>query len=220
MAKTIEPYCNNNSKIFINRPSIDAEVFKRSKSYPAGSSKLQILTIGRFTFQKGYLIGLMAMRQLKTEGVQFEWLIVGDGPLKEEMLFHIHTLQLTDCVKLTGKKNRDEILDLYNTVHMFLLPSVYEGIANVCLEAMSMELPVVSTKSGGMEEVIVHGQNGLLCEIYDVVSIAENVKQLAQNPGLATTLGANARKTVLDKFTLQRQANVFEEQYLKMVDGQ
>jgi colanic acid/amylovoran biosynthesis glycosyltransferase len=115
----------------------------------------------------------MAMQKLKNEGINFSWKIVGDGPLKEELLYHIHALQLQDCVELVGKKNRDEILDLYNNVDVFLLSSVYEGIANVCLEAMSMELPVVSTKSGGMEEVIIHGENGFLCEVYDVDSMAE-----------------------------------------------
>jgi colanic acid/amylovoran biosynthesis glycosyltransferase len=124
---------------------------------------------------------------------------------------------LQDCVELLGKKNRDEILELYNNADVFLLPSVYEGIANVCLEAMSMELPVVSTKSGGMEEVIVHGQNGLLCEVYDVDSIAENVKWLTQNRDLLKELGVQARKTIIESFTISRQVDVFEEQYSKLM---
>jgi colanic acid/amylovoran biosynthesis glycosyltransferase len=217
MASTIHPFCNQPDKIFVNRPSIDPAVFKRAKPYAQPGAVLQIFTIGRFTFQKGYLIGLMAMHKLKSLGVQFKWKIVGDGPLKEEMLYHIHALQLQDCVELVGKKNRDEILELYNNTDVFLLPSVYEGIANVCLEAMSMELPVVSTKSGGMEEVIVHGENGLLCEVYDVDSIAENVKWLTQNPGLLKGLGVNARKTIIERFTISRQVDVFEEQYANLI---
>lgn len=218
MATTIAPYCNEPEKIFVNRPSIDPEVFKRTGSYTASSSGLKIFTIGRFTFQKGYLIGLMAMKKLRNDGVYFKWTIVGDGPLKEEMLYHIHALQLQDCVELLGKKNRNEILELYNHVDVFLLPSVYEGIANVCLEAMSMELPVVSTKSGGMEEVIVHKQNGLLCEVYDVDSIAENVKWLTQNRDRLKELGLQARKTVIERFTISRQVDVFEEQYSKLIN--
>jgi glycosyltransferase involved in cell wall biosynthesis len=217
MATTITPYCTKPGKIFVNRPSIDPTVFKRAKPYWPSESGLQIFTIGRFTFQKGYLIGLMAMRKLKNEGVKFTWKIVGDGPLKEEMLYHIHALQLQDCIELTGKKNRDEILELYHQADVFLLPSVYEGIANVCLEAMSMELPVVSTKSGGMEEVIVHQQNGLLCETYDVASIAENIKWLVLHPGRLTALGVQARKTILERFTISRQVDVFEEQYANLI---
>jgi colanic acid/amylovoran biosynthesis glycosyltransferase len=217
MATTIQPYCLEPEKIFVNRPSIDPLVFKRAEPYLAGESALQILTIGRFTFQKGYLIGLMAMKMLQNDGIDFKWKIIGDGPLKEEMMYHIHALQLQDCVELIGKKNRDEILELYNNVDLFLLTSVYEGIANVCLEAMSMELPVVSTKSGGMEEVIVHGENGLLCEVYDAASIAQNVKLLHENRGYLKVLGSNARNTILGKFTISRQVDVFEEEYCKLI---
>ena len=217
MASTILPFCSDPAKIFVNRPSIDPGVFKRTKEYSPSPAGLQLLTIGRFTFQKGYLIGLMAMQQLRKEGVKFKWKIVGDGPLKEEIQYHIHALQLEDCVELLGKKNRDEIVELYNSVDVFLLPSFYEGIANVCLEAMSMELPVVSTKSGGMEEVIVHGENGLLCEVYNPASIAENIKALTQNPRYLKELGVNARKTILERFTITRQVDVFEEQYSKLL---
>jgi colanic acid/amylovoran biosynthesis glycosyltransferase len=217
MADTVAPYCDDPQKIFVNRPSIDADIFRRAKPYRVNEGVLQILTIGRFTFQKGYLIGLMAMRKLKDEGILFKWTIVGDGPQREEILYHIHALGLSDCVQLAGKKNRDEILTLYNQTDVFLLTSVYEGIANVCLEAMGMELPVVSTKSGGMDEVIEHGKNGLLCEVYQPDAIAENLKMLAKNAVLRKELGVNARTTVIEKFTISRQVDVFEEQYLKLL---
>jgi colanic acid/amylovoran biosynthesis glycosyltransferase len=219
MANTIQSYCSNASKIFINRPSIDPDVFKRSKPYNNPNASLQILTIGRFTFQKGYLIGLMAMKELRLKGVDFIWNIVGDGLQHEELIYHIHALQLQDCVKLLGKKNRDEILELYNKVDVFLLPSLYEGIANVCLEAMSMELPVISTKCGGMEEVIENGKDGLLCEVYSPNDIAEKLGLIANDYVTRKQLGINARKKVLQDFTLQRQVNVFEEQYYRLINN-
>jgi colanic acid/amylovoran biosynthesis glycosyltransferase len=219
MANTIQSYCNNYSKIFINRPSIDPDVFKRAKLYTNSDTSLQILTVGRFTFQKGYVVGLMAMKELRLKGIDFTWNIVGDGPQHEELIYHIHALQLQDCVKLLGKKNRDEILDLYNKVDVFLLTSVYEGIANVCLEAMSMELPVVSTKSGGMEEVIEHGKDGLLCEVYNAKDIAEKLNLIANDYETRKQLGIQARKKVLQDFTLQRQVNVFEEQYYRLINN-
>lgn len=219
MAATIQPYCLQPQKMFINRPSIDAGVFKKYKPYAVANKHLQILTIGRFTFQKGYLIGLMAIRELKMKGITFTWKIVGDGPQHEEILYHIHALQLHDCVELLGKRNRDEIIALYNEADVFLLPSVYEGIANVCLEAMAMELPVVTTKSGGMEEVIEHGKDGLLCEVYDVNSIATQLYLICNDGEKRKAMGVHAREKVLDQFTLARQADVFEEEYYKLVNN-
>ena len=219
MANTIQPYCRQPEKVFINRPSIDTNTFKRSKPYTQAGTQLNILTIGRFTFQKGYLLGLMAMKELKLRGVSFTWKIVGDGPQLEEIMDHIHALQLGDCVELLGKKSRDEIINLYNDVDVFLLPSVYEGIANVCLEAMAMELPVVATRSGGMEEVISHGTDGLLCDVYNVGDMVNQLHSICYSAEKRTAMGINARQKVIDQFTLQRQADVFEEQYYRLVNN-
>ena len=159
------------------------------------------------------------MKELKEKGVEFEWLIVGDGPQAEEITYHINALELTENVVLLGKKSRNEILELYNKVDVFLLPSLYEGIANVSLEAMAMELPVVSTKSGGMEEVILHGENGLLCDIYSPADIAAKLQLIAYDFELRKQLGTNARQTVLNNFTLAKQVDVFEEQYQLLVNN-
>ncbi len=216
MAATILPYCSQASTIFVNRPSIDPHVFQRATPY-VPNQVCQILTIGRFTFQKGYLIGLLAVREVKKAGYKFTWSIVGDGPQQEEILYHIHALDLSDCVRLVGKKNRDEILDLYKGSDVFLLPSVYEGIANVCLEAMSMELPVVCTRSGGMEEVIEQGRNGVLCEVYDPASIVVGLRSVLDDRVHAIAMGKAARQTVLQQFTIERQINVFEQEYQKLL---
>jgi colanic acid/amylovoran biosynthesis glycosyltransferase len=218
MAQTIKPFCSSPEKIFVNRPSIDASIFKRSNAYSFKSDKLQILSIGRFTFQKGYLFGLMAMEKLLAKGVQFTWTIVGDGPQQEEILYHIHALKLQHNVQLVGKKNRDEILELYNSSAVFLLTSIYEGIANVCLEAMAMELPVVATKSGGMEEVIEHEKDGLLCNTYDAEDMAYQLLSICHDVERRKVLGINAREKVLAEFTIERQADVFEKHYYSLAN--
>ena len=178
-----------------------------------------ILSIGRFTFQKGYLLGLMAAKELKDKGVKFLWQIVGDGPQKEEIQYYIHSLGLKDVVELLGKKNRDEILALYNSADVFFLPSVYEGIANVCLEAMAMELPVVATKSGGMEEVIVHDVDGLLVELYDPTDMANELFRISRDQAKRQLMGQKARQKVLDQFTIERQANEFETEYYRLINN-
>lgn len=219
MAGTIEKYGAKRQKIFVNTPAIDASFFQRKREYQDRDQQFSVLTIGRFTFQKGYLVGLLAMKKLKQDGLNFKWLIVGDGPQSEEIIYHRHALNLEDNVELLGKKNRDQILELYNEVDIFLLPSVYEGIANVCLEAMAMELPVVSTKSGGMEEVITHGHDGLLCEVYEPAAIVHQIQNIATDFPLRKQLGLNARRTIVNNFTLKKQVDVFEEQYRRLVNN-
>lgn len=216
MAKTISAYCDEPEKIFINRPSIDVNYFQRSKPYNS-SLKITLLSVGRLTFQKSYLTGLLAVKKLRQHNINFQWLIVGDGPQMEEVIYHIHTLGLQENVKLLGRKNKEEILELYNDADIFLLSSVYEGIANVVLEAMAMELPVVSTKSGGLEEVIEHEVDGLLAEVYDHAALADQLLLLCADYTLRKRLGEQARLKIKNQFTIERQINEFETVYTELM---
>lgn len=215
MKDTIMPYCQDEKKVFINFPSIDAAIFKRTKVYQL-QKHIQILSIGRLTFQKGYLTGLMAIKKLKSVIDNFTWTIIGDGPLMEELVFHIHTMGLQNHVVLAGAKGREEIIKAYNTSSIFFLPSVYEGIANVVLEAMSMELPVVCTKSGGMQEVITHNYNGMLADVYDDTALCDNILALTQSEDICKKMGVLARQRIMEQFTLEKQADIFEDMYNKL----
>jgi colanic acid/amylovoran biosynthesis glycosyltransferase len=217
MQNTIQPYNNANTFVFVNRPSINVELFKRKDFSSIKNKTIKLLSIGRFTFQKGYTIGLQVASKLKKEGIQFEWNIVGDGPIKEELVFGIHALNLTTEINLLGKKNRDEVLELYSHHDIFFLPSVYEGIANVVLEAMAMELPVISTKSGGLEEVIDHKINGMLANIYDGDELFNCILYLLNNVEERNKMGKEARKRILEQFTLERQTKEFEIQYTNLL---
>ena len=219
MKQTILPYCSNPEKIFINYPSIDTVFFNRQKPY-IKHDRVTILSIGRFTFQKGYLTGLQAIQRLKAKGYLFNWQIVGSGPQHEELVFHIHQMQLQDVVVLLGARKRPEVMALLEEADMYFLPSVYEGIANVVLEAMSMQLPVVCTTSGGMEEVITHGKNGLLSPVYDADSLADNLAVLVKDFELRKSLGVAARQRIVEQFDIQTQVTRFETVYTQIIQEQ
>jgi len=216
MQQTVAPYCSDTAKFFVNFPSVDVHIFKRTAPYKL-STPVNILSIGRFTFQKGYFTGLQAIAKLKQQGHNFTWTIIGDGPIKEELVFHIHQMGLQQHVQLVGQKNREEIITAYNNASIFFLPSVYEGIANVVLEAMSMELPVVATRSGGMQEVITHNQNGMLADVYDAETLANNITQLLSNEAACRQMGIQARQRIIEQFTIEHQADVFDAVYTNLV---
>jgi colanic acid/amylovoran biosynthesis glycosyltransferase len=112
----------------------------------------------------------------------------------EEMIFHIHELKLQNHIVLHGKKNKNEVSDWINKSDIFLLTSVYEGIPNVVLEAMAMELPVVTTKSGGVDEVIEHGVDGFIAPLYDIETVSNLLEKFIQDKQLALTMGKAARQ--------------------------
>lgn len=212
MKKTITPFCSNTAKIFVNTPAIDTVFFSSNKSKERGEV-VQIFSVGRLNFQKNYLTGLLALKILANKGYQFHWKIVGEGSQLEELQFHVFSLSLQEHVTFLGKQNKDEIKLLHEAADIFLLTSVYEGIPNVVLEAMSMQVPVVTTRCGGVDEVIDHGIDGFIAELYDHAAIAKYIETLVNDVELRKTIGAAARKKVQAQFTLEKQTAIFEKQY-------
>ena len=215
MRETVKDYVNV-KKTFINYPSIDAQFFDRTTPYQMNSIPI-IISVGRFIFPKNYLIGLLAMRQVANKGKLFKWIIVATGPQYEEIVFHIQQLHLQNYVELVGSKTSYEIKELLEKADIFLLSSVFEGIANAALEAMSMQLPVVSTTCGGMPEVITCGKHGLLAGVYDYEQLATHIENLINHPSEAKAMGIAARKRILEQFTLEQQIDKFEHIYKQLL---
>ncbi len=216
ISNIILPLTDKPEKIFVNFPSIDTEYFRNDKCQNHYGEKI-ILSVGRLSFAKGYATGLLAIALLKQKGLKFKWIIAGSGNDYEQIFFQIHTMQLQDVVILAGSKSRVEVKQLMQEADIFFLPSIYEGIANVVLEAMSMQLPVVSSRAGGMAEVITHEENALLANIYDHESMAVNLMRLMNDEQLCSYLGNKARERINGCFKLEMQINKFEDMYMQLV---
>ncbi len=210
MKNTITPFCNDLSKIFINYPAIDAEYFSGELNERKSThTPFKILSVGRMTFAKGFANGLLVMKILKNKGMDFNWTIVGAGITEEELIFKRDQLGLNEQVILAGALSHADVKKEMENADLFFLPSVYEGLANVALESMSLGLPVVSTRSGGMAEAIEDGHDGLLAEVYDFEEQANCILRIANDIELAVMLGTNARQKVMEKFTIEKQMQKF-----------
>ena len=216
MATTIQEYGAPAIKIFVNRPAIISNFFTPAIKVN-DTSVINIVSIGRLTFQKGFLVGLLAFKEVIKQNKNVHWTIAGDGPLLEEIKFYIHDLQLTDYVTLAGSVAKQQVLNLLQQADIFFLPSVYEGIANVVLEAMAMQLPVVSSNCSGMHEVITNDVNGMLADNYNSTEMANQLLMLINNKSKRIEIGLAARKRIEEAFDLERQLDIFEQQYTLML---
>ena len=121
----------------------------------------------------------------------------------------IKELGIVDHVIMHGRVSNDRVKELIYLSDAFLLGSIYEGIANAAIEAMISGLPVVSSSSGGMRELITNDFNGILVPLFSDVKLANGLEYLIQNPNKSKEFSINAKKTVLDRFTLENQLDVF-----------
>lgn len=166
-----------------------------------------LLSVGRLREKKGFPVLLRACRFLKERGYRFRCLIVGYGPLQPELDRMIRTLSLTDHVFLLGKKPHTEVLALYRQATVFVLPCQItgdgdrDGIPNVLLEAMAMQVPVVSTDISGIPELIDHMTNGLMVPPENPEALAQAIARLLDTPDLRVALGRSGRNRVSERFS-------------------
>ena len=164
----------------------------------AGAEKpddvMRIITVANLIWQKGLNYLIAAAKKVCEHMRNVEFIIVGEGPLRDEFLRQIRELKLEDKVVLAGSLPYEEALKLMASADIFVLPSVYDQLPIVILEAMALGKPVVATNVCGIPEVIEDAKTGLLVKPSDVDSLAETILRLIENPELRERLSQEASR--------------------------
>ena len=183
-----------------------------------GSRTLLVGAVGRLSRVKGHAYFLRAAKLIlqKEHGARF--LIVGDGPLRDELVASATHLGVDRACLFLGP--RTDIYDLVGAMDIFVLPSLDEGIPMALLEAMALRTPVVAAAVGGVPELITHRATGLLVTPRDERALADACLELALNPNWAQTLGARARRVVEDEFSHERNGHALMEVYRSVTSGE
>ncbi len=192
-------------------PVVDPSAVRAEFGFPAGSSLA--IFIGRLAPQKGVDDLLSALDLLQHTEPDLRTLIVGDGPLSEQLRTKAHAFMLDDTVKFLG--HRDDVPRLLAASDLLVLPSLYEGLPNVVLEAMRFRKPVVATSAPGTTEVVDDGATGRLVPMRDFVALARGIRELIRDPEKARRMGEAGRARVEAEFRattmVERFAKLYEE---------
>ncbi len=168
--------------------------------------------------KKGLRVLLEAVAQLRKQSAApgCQLLIVGDGPAYGSLRERAERMGLAPWVVFAGM--RRDIPSLLPLMDVFVLPSLYEGFGIAILEAMASGRPVVATAVGGIPEVVVHGETGLLVPPGDPVALADALHELLTHPERARALGARGQERAREKFhieTIVRQHEALYETCLR-----
>ena len=139
------------------------------------------------------------------------FIIIGDGPLKEEIYELADQLGLKGKVHFTGLQK--DVKPYFNISDIYLMSSDFEGLPIALLEAMSMSCAPVATKVGGIPEVIEDGISGFLCESGDKEALQNRIEGLISNVSQRKAIAANARKRIEQHLSLQKMVLNLEEVY-------
>jgi len=208
------------SKIYMVRNGVDLSVYRKAERKEKTCQRLglkvnakTVIYTGRLTPEKGLDCIIQAFSRLELS-LPLQLLIVGEGREKHVLMSLVQQLRLNDRVFfINGGYDIEEYLQVAD---LFILPSRQEGLSNSLLEAMACELPVISTRVSGSDELIRDGENGLLIDVDNEHQLIVAIKKVVGDPQLACELGKNARRTVAECCDLEKVTGDYRELYKKL----
>jgi colanic acid/amylovoran biosynthesis glycosyltransferase len=182
--------------IHVVRCGVDLDRFTPPAERAGSPRRAEILFVGRLLHGKGLPLLFEAVAALRSGGLDVRVTIVGDGPARVGCEAAAERLGLRAAVRFLGAVGQDEILHLYDRADLFCLPSFAEGIPVVVMEAMAMELPVVTTRIMGIPELVEDGEEGILVPPGRVDPLADALERLVRSPDERRRMGRAARRKV------------------------
>ena len=144
--------------------------------------KRRLVSIGRLCEQKGQILLIEAMAQLRREDRQVELLLIGDGAMRSPIEAAIRRNGLEDTVRILGWADSATIRNSLDESCAFVLPSFAEGLPVVIMEALARARPVLTTYVAGIPELVVHGRNGWLVPAGSVDALVDGLRQVLDTP--------------------------------------
>ncbi len=175
------------------------------------------LTLGgtRITHRKGIKYLILALEKLLPKYPQIKMDIIGEGNQKTELEELVREKKMEGPIRFVGKVAHEKILSFYQRSKVFVLPSLNEGMSNAMLEALASGLPIVSTRTGGADELVEDGCNGFLVKKNDPDDLAIKIEKLILDPNLQKEMGRNSRIKA-EQLSWQKVAEQYFQLYQKI----
>ena len=169
-----------------------------------------VVAVGRLIDKKGFADLIQACRLLVDCRKSFRCQIFGEGPLEEKLRRQSEELKLQNCVELPGPRPQHEIRKYLAAGTVFVLPSVIDpeggmdNLPTVIMEAMATGLPVISTAIGGIPEMVIDNETGLLVSAGDADGLADAIEKVIVDLSLARRLGENGYRRTVQLFSIEK----------------
>lgn len=186
---------------------VDTERFNSGPA-PVGERAPLALSVGRLVGDKDHLTLLRAFGMVLERMPDARLRIVGEGPLKSDLLKFIEDQRYGDRVRIVG--GGVDVRHHFQEARAFALASLREGQPNVILEAMACALPVAATDVGGVPSLVRHGETGLLSPPGDAAALAENLCRLLEAPARCEAMGLAGRARAESEFSLEVMVRAHE----------
>lgn len=175
--------------------------------------QVTIISIGRFHQAKDYQTALKSISILNSKRVDFKYKLIGHGKLEEDIKNWVKEYQLENEVEVII--NPPNLNDYYIQADIYLMTSIFEGLSNTVLEAMSFSLPLVLTDVGDNNRLVENDKNGYLCEVRNVEMIATKLEYLIKYYKKRIEFGLNSYNKLKENFSFDK----FQKNYFELIDN-
>ena len=192
-------------KIRVVRCGLDKSFYGNVASTLVAAPRL--VCVGRLAPEKGQLLLIEAAARLVANGIDFELVLVGDGPIRKVLENLLGKFSLKDRVRITGWISSSEVREEILAARALVLPGFAEGLPVVIMEAMALRRPVVATNVAGIPELVRDGQSGWLVPAASVDDLANAMETcLAKTPDELGVMGDNAYRHVIERHSIDIEA--------------
>ena len=212
--KTIKIYSGIDLAQF--QPVPEEKKIQIKEKWGIGQDEIVIGVVSKLWEGKGHAILIKAFKEIRQEVQNAKLVIVGEGYLQKDLQNLTNSLGLQDHVIFTGFQM--DVSEISATFDVAVLPSFFEGMGRVLLEAMALGKPVVASNVGGIPDLVKDGINGLLTTPGDVQGLAYAVKKLLVDKVLAAKLAKEAIKMTTEQFSAQIMADSIKEVYIECLN--
>jgi teichuronic acid biosynthesis glycosyltransferase TuaC len=194
---------------------VDPQLFSPGKK--TASDQPKIVSVGNLIPIKGHDLLIRATAAVADQFPALSLEIIGEGPERARLELLTSKLKIPERVNFLGRHSRSEVATAMQACTLFVLPNRYEGLGCVYLEAMSVGKAVIGCRGQGIAEVIEHGTNGFLVGPDNERELTLALALLLRDETRRTNIERAARETILERFTLPRQAEQLARIYRECV---
>ena len=219
-AKAVVAISNFNKQIVCNLTGIEPEkvhviracpMLNKFKAVKSQNGSFTAVTVARLVEKKGIKYAILAIKELVKDYPNIQYNIVGSGPLEGELRALVGLCGLEQNVAFLGHLDDESLIEELRRATMFILPCIctkngdMDGIPVSLMEAMYLELPVISTKISGIPELIEDNQEGILIKPKDCKQLSDAIKTLLDNEKMRIKLGKNGKKKIETTFNINTE---------------
>jgi len=213
-AQEIASYGCPPEKIRIIPNGVDTELFRPKN----GQEENLVVWVGRFVQEKGLQYLIEAAKIVVSYRKDVKFMLIGDGPLMQEIRSMVDRYSLSNNIIFTGVVAHNQLTKTLQKATLFVIPSLKEGMPNTLLESLACGKPVIGSDISGINDIVTHGQNGLLVPPRNPEALANAILKLLDSKNLRRRLGQSARQLIVREYSWDIIIKKIEKVYHEAVE--